>query len=59
MSIAETILHGLESESFRKWYEGPEILDQDSAFANYIRGDEGCKSREEILEDIKRIFGVE
>jgi len=58
MDFATVILEALESERFREWYEGEErdIIELDSDFVNYVRGDEGCKSREEILKDIKELF---
>ena len=46
---AELILNGLEKEEFKVWHD-------DGVFIDYIEGGEDCKTREEILEDIKQLF---
>ena len=58
--LTNIILKGLESQDFKEWYEGEELEDHiiDSPFMNYVRGDPDCKSREEILADIKGIFNL-
>lgn len=47
---AEKIYEVVMSEDFRKWYE--------TYFEDHVTGEEGCKSKEEILETIKEIFSL-
>lgn len=42
------ILNVLSGSRFEKWY--------DIAFKNYVEEKDNCKSKEEILEDIKNMF---
>ncbi len=42
------ILNVMSGSMFEKWY--------DKDFIDYIEGTDGCKSRQEILEDIKNVF---
>ena len=48
--IVKQILLSLESEKFRRWYEGD--------FVDYIENNENCKSEELIIEDVKNIFNL-
>lgn len=47
--LAEQIYIGLTKQSFADWYNSQE-------FDAHISGDEGAKTKEEILKDIQRIF---
>lgn len=49
--IAEAIEKGLSSQAFLNWYN--------TKYEKFNRGDEDCVNREEIIEDIKRIFDIE
>ena len=47
---AEKIYEVLMSEDFKKWYE--------DYFEDHVTGEEGCKTKEEILETIKEVFSL-
>ena len=48
--VAGEVLSGLERQAFADWYE--------TDFIDYVEGAEDARSKEEILEDIKRIFRI-
>lgn len=46
--ISRVIYEGLMSQSFVDWEE--------SDFRDHVHGEENCKTKEEIMEDIKTVF---
>ena len=47
---AKNISHTLGSQAFANWYEG--------TYEDHITGEEDCKTPEEILVDIVRLFNL-
>lgn len=65
---AESIYEVLGRQAFADWYgvNTNDVFDcnedEDHSpgdFELHIGGDEGCKTKDEILDDIQRMFGVE
>lgn len=50
--IARAIYNTLSRQKFADWY-------QSGDFDAHISGADSCKSREAILEDIKKLFPIE
>lgn len=50
-TLEEQIRDALESQRFFDWYT--------KDFDSYLVGDTNCKTKEQILEDIRRIFRLE
>ena len=48
--LAEKIYNGISKQPFYDWYN------EDGDFEKFIQGAEDAKSKEEILEDINRLF---
>ena len=48
--LAEKIYNGISKQPFYDWYN------EDGDFEKFIQGAEDAKSKEEILEDIKKLF---
>jgi len=48
--LAEKIYNGISKQPFYDWYN------EDGDFEKFIQGTDDAKSKEEILEDIKKLF---
>ena len=48
---ATNILETLYQQNFFEWHE--------NTFTDYITGAPGCKTKEQILEDIRQLFHLE
>ena len=47
-ALIELVLDTLEGQSFFEWYEGD--------FKDYVQGESGHKTKEQIKEDIAHLF---
>ena len=49
MPVEEKVYHMIMSQSFEDWHR--------KDFDDHLMNEKGCKSKKQILEDIKRLLG--